>query len=375
MTNITANLQPTVSAIVPARNEEATIAACIESLAQQPEITEILVVNDHSTDRTAEIVRGLTRYHPQLRLIDSAPLPPGWVGKNHAVWQAAQRAIGDWLLFTDADVLHEKNSTARALEIARVQPAESGGTVTPDYAPEAASAPQLISFSPEQITQTWYEKSLIPVVYCRLAKKFDFDKVNDPGDSAAAANGQFLLISRAAYDAVGGHAAIASEILEDVALAKRVKAAGYRICFGPGQGIVSVRMYRTFSAMWEGWTKNLYQLMGGDQRSISIETALSVLPIIFFGLLVGLFWGLSSSWRVGLLTALLGLAIWHWKYSRELKSNHFSTRLTRYGLPGKFLYVAVLWASHRSHQKGRLAWKGREYPIGTPSASNGAAKK
>ena len=102
------------------------------------------------------------------------------------------------------------------------------------------------------------KKHSIPVVYCRLAGKFSFDDVNDPENRAAAANGQFLLISREAYDTVGGHSSISDAVLEDVALARRVKEAGFAIWFASGRGIVSVRMYRKFGAMWQGWKKNLY---------------------------------------------------------------------------------------------------------------------
>lgn len=127
--------------------------------------------------------------------------------------------------------------------------------------------------------RTWYEKSLIPYVYCRLARKFSFDEVNDPAKPAAAANGQFLLIRRDVYQAVGGHASVAREVLEDVALARRVKAAGHRIWFASGKGIVRVRMYRTFGAMWEGWKKNLYPLMGGGARTVAGEYVRAKFPI------------------------------------------------------------------------------------------------
>ncbi len=357
MTNITANTQPTVAAIVPARNEEATISQCVESLAQQPEITEIVVINDQSTDRTVKIVLELMRKHARLRLIEATPLPPRWVGKNHAVWQGSRTAKDDWLLFTDADVLHEKHSVSRALEIASEQNAS------------------LVSFSPKQITESWYEKSLIPAIYCRLAKKFSFERVNDPQNKSAAANGQFLLISRAAYDAVGGHASIASEVLEDVALAQRVKQAGYRIWFGSGQGSVRVRMYRTFAAMWEGWKKNLYRLMGADPASTTAEIAIAMVPILVGAAIVVTIAILSRDWLPTLIGAVIALAVWHLFYSRELAANQFSRTLTCYGLPGKFLYAAVLWASYRSYQKGSLWWKGREYPVGTPHASNDAAKR
>ncbi len=181
----------------------------------------------------------------------------------------------------------------------------------------------LVSFSPEQITKTWYEKSLIPVVYCRLASKFSFDEVNSPSKSAAAANGQFLMITREAYDAVGGHQTIAGEVLEDVALAKRVKETGYRIWFDSGKGIVKVRMYRSFTAMWEGWKKNLYRLMGGDPRSTNAEILNAVVPLLLLVFFVALMWAGSGKWRVGVPAALIALGMWHWMYALELAAISF----------------------------------------------------
>src|SRR5216684_4495921 len=228
-----------VTAIIPARNEESVIAACIASLANQPEIAEILVVNDQSTDGTASVVSGLMEKISHLRLLESGELPDGWVGKNHALWVGVQQAKCAWLLFTDADAEHERDSVSRALQIANQQGAA------------------LVSFSPEQITETWYEKALIPFIYLRLAKRFSYENVNDAKSPAAAANGQFLMLRRDVYEAIGGHSTVAGEVLEDVALAMRVKAAGHRISFGSGKGIVRVRMYRSFQAMWQGWKKNL----------------------------------------------------------------------------------------------------------------------
>src|SRR5271167_1731265 len=240
---------PQVTAIVPARNEEAVVAACVESLVQT-EIAEILVVDDASTDRTGEIVAKLAEKYPQVRLLKAGPLPQGWVGKNHAVWIGTRDARGKWLLFTDADAVHAPDSAKQALAIARSERAS------------------LVSYAPEQVMETWYEKALIPYIYCRLSQFFTYSDVNNPGNPAAAANGQFLLIRRETYDAIGGHASIAGEILEDVALAKRVKETGCRIWFGSGQGVVRVRMYRSFGAMWQGWKKNLYQLIGANGAAL-----------------------------------------------------------------------------------------------------------
>lgn len=333
-----------VTAIIPARNEESVIAACIESLARQPEIAEILVVNDQSTDRTASVVRGLMEKVPNLRLLESAGLPDGWVGKNHALWIGVQQAKGAWLLFTDADAEHESNSAARALQLAQEHNAA------------------LVSFSPEQITENWYEKALIPYVYLRLAKHFSFDNVNDPNSRAAAANGQFLLIRREVYDSIGGHPGVAGEVLEDVAFAMRVKAAGHRIWFGSGQGIIRVRMYRSFSAMWQGWEKNLYRLIGGTPWAVirEMESNLPWIPLLL--LILGL------KYPFLLFLGVLFLIARQTSYGFDLARNHFPFSFIFYYVPAVALYVGVLWASYRSHVHGRIQWKGREYSIATPES-------
>jgi glycosyltransferase involved in cell wall biosynthesis len=198
-----------ISAIVPARNEEASIAACVDALAKQVEVQEIIVVNDQSTDRTAEILRQRMQSDPRVKLLEISEVPPGWVGKNNAAAQGANLATQAWLLFVDADAEVLPGACARAIEIAN-----------------AANA-GLVSFSPEQVTIHWYEKALIPFIYCRLARRFSYDAVNNPKLRVAAANGQFLMLHRSVYDAIGGHASVAGEVLEDVALARRVKDAGY----------------------------------------------------------------------------------------------------------------------------------------------------
>jgi glycosyltransferase involved in cell wall biosynthesis len=341
-----------LSAIVPARNEEAVIGACVESLGRQAEIAEILVVNDQSTDKTAAVVREWMERLPQLRLLETEELPAGWVGKNNAVWLGAREAKGEWLLFTDADAVHSGDSAARALAIA---------------AKENAA---LVSFSPEQIMETWYEKSLIPYVYCRLARRFTYAEVNDPGKTAAAANGQFLMIRRDAYEAVGGHASVAGDVLEDVALAKGVKGAGYRIWFGSGKGIVGVRMYRSFVAMWEGWRKNLYPLMGGSGGGVGKEMARALVPFLATAIAAVSTWRFTGSGMGAIGVLVLGWIGMSVAYDGELRRNQFPQRLIWYGIPGRLLFVGILWASYRGHRRGKLEWKGREYPVGTPGASN-----
>jgi glycosyltransferase involved in cell wall biosynthesis len=345
--------KPRISAIVPARNEEAVIATCVESLAQQKEILEIVVVDDQSTDRTAEIMEELSRSDSRVRLLRSTELPAGWVGKNHAVWLGSREVQGDWLLFTDADAVHAANSAARAMDLAKQHNAA------------------LVSFSPEQVMATWSEKSLIPYVYCRLSQKFSFGEVNDPRSEVAAANGQFILIRRDVYEAVGGHASVANEVLEDVALACRVKKAGHLIWFASGKGIVRVRMYRSFSAMWEGWKKNLYQLVSGHGETVSAEIARAVFPVLAILFATVSVAGLTESLVATVAALAAGSLILSVMYEGELRRAYFPGRLTIYAIPGRLLFAAVLWASYRSHLHGRLEWKGRKYPVGTPDASKG----
>jgi glycosyltransferase involved in cell wall biosynthesis len=341
---LAASRLPAVSAIIPARNEEAVIATCIESLARQQEISEIVVVDDQSTDRTAGVVRNLIGTYPHLRLLQTDGLPDGWVGKNYALWNGMQPATGAWLLFTDADAEHQSNSAARALQIAQEHQAA------------------LVSFSPEQVTENWYEKALIPYIYLRLAKLFSYDEVNDPKSHAAAANGQFLMIRRDVYDAIGGHAGVAGEVLEDVAIAMRVKAAGHRIWFASGKGIVRVRMYRSFDSMWQGWKKNLYRLVSGTPWAAfrEIESSLPWIPLLL--ILIGLKFPLVFFFGVLLLLGRQAV------YGLELVRNHFPFSFIFYYVPAAFLYSGVLWASYRSHAKGRIEWKGREYAIGAPES-------
>ena len=335
-----ASTGPFVSAIVPARNEEENIARCVESLAAQVPIREIIVINDQSTDRTAEILGDLVARIPKVKMLETSELPAGWVGKNYAVSLGAAQAKNEWLLFTDADATHLPRSTERALQDA--------------VAYDAA----LVSYSPEQELCEWWERALVPFVFVRLAEKFRYAQINDPASKAAAANGQYLLIRRDLYDAIGGHSAIAGDVLEDVELARRAKSKGYKIYFAPGAGIARVRMYRTFGAMWQGWVKNLYPLMRDKNGSVTREivTVFPWLPLLLVAF-APIHWALP----------ILGLALIagrHATYAAVLKKNHFAMAGIRFYIPAVALYVCALAVSARRYSKGSVTWKGREYPVG-----------
>jgi glycosyltransferase involved in cell wall biosynthesis len=329
--------RPVVSVIVPARNEEACLGACLESLVIQTGVTfESIVVDDGSTDRTREIAQSF----PGVRVVDPGPLPSGWSGKNNALVAGAKEARGEWLLVTDADTVHRAGSLARSVAEAQRQKAA------------------LLSYSPEQEVHGLWEKAVMPVIFAELASSYRPSEVSDPASSAAAANGQYILVSREAYDAVGGHAAVATSLLEDVALARAVKTSGRKIFFRYGGDAVRTRMYRTFSQLREGWTKNLVLLFRSPAR-------LAVLRLTEFLLIVGsatvaLVAGLRGRTQVSVAVGVLAVILLAFFLNRIRKA-HFSWDANALALIGLPLFSYLLMRSRTAHRKGTVSWKGRHY--------------
>jgi glycosyltransferase involved in cell wall biosynthesis len=323
-----------LSVIIPARNEEANLGACLESLASQPGVAhEIIVVDDHSIDRTAEIARSF----PCVRVLTAPELREGWTGKNNAVAAGAAIACGEWLLFTDADTVHAADSLSASLEEAKLRQAA------------------LISYSPEQVVGTFWEKAVMPVIFAELAATFRPQDVSNPASAAAAANGQFILVRRDVYHAVGGHEAIAGELLEDVALARAVKRAGYKIFFRYGGDRVRTRMYRSFDQLREGWTKNLALLFGWPWKLAALRLAEFAFVLVgIAALLVGVIQGRLLLGIAGLLPALISFL--------RLRRAHFSTGTTLLSLIGLPVFSYLLIRSLRFHAQSRVTWKGRKYP-------------
>jgi len=335
----TATRQLAVSVIIPARDEDCCVGACIRSLIAQTGIAfEIIVVDDHSTDRTREIASSFSGQY--LRVIDAGPLPTGSTGKNHAVYAGSRAARGEWLLFTDADTVHLPGSLARSVAEACRQGAA------------------MLSYSPEQIVKSFGEKAVMPVIFAELAATFRPSQVGDPASPVAAANGQYILITRQAYDAVGGHAAIAGNLLEDVALARAIKRSGRKIFFRFGGDIVRTRMYRTFTQLREGWTKNLALLFPSPLRLAALRTTEFVL--IISSLTLSITAALHGHWRPAIVAGMLGLILYAF-FLRRIRRAHFSREaniLAFFGLP---LFSYLLLRSARAHAKGSVLWKGRTY--------------
>jgi hypothetical protein len=329
--------RPAVSVIVPARNEEATLEACLTSLVAQAGVSfEIIVVDDGSTDRTRQIAQAF----PQVRVVDAGPLPENWTGKNNAMAVGTKTARGGWLLFTDADTIHHPGSLARSLAEAKRHNAA------------------LLSYSPEQEVHGLAEKAVMPVIFAELAATYRPSQVSDPESPAAAANGQYLLISCEAYDAVGGHAAVAVSLLEDVALAKAVKASGRKIFFRYGGDAVSTRMYRNFSQLREGWTKNLALLFPSPGR-------LAALRLTEFALITGsATMAVVEGWRGRLQPAATGAVVaatLAFFFLWRIRKAHFSWDANALALIGLPIFSYLLQRSRISYETGAVKWKGRTY--------------
>src|SRR5271156_3442189 len=321
---------PDVSIIVPARNEEASLGACLASLTAQTGVAfEIIVVDDGSADRTREIAQTFAR----LRVISPEPLRANWTGKNNALVAGAKEAHAKWLLFTDADTVHLPGSLARALEEAKNEPAD------------------LLSYSPRQVVVTFSERAVMPVIFAELAAQYPPHRVREKNSGMAAANGQYILVRRAAYDAVGGHVAVATEILEDVALARLFRNAGLRIFFRYGGDAVRTRMYRNWQQLREGWTRNLALLF----------------PRAEFLAFQSLLWWFAAWLALGVAAYgtvsrrfpwIVFASVWLLLY-RRIHAAHFAivNNLIAIGF-GPPIFAYLLLRSKKAHANGQVSWKG-----------------
>ena len=332
---------PTVSVIVPARNEEACLGACLESLVTQAGVSfEIIVVNDASTDRTREIAKSF----PRVRVVDADPPPPGWTGKNNAMAAGSRVADGEWLLFTDADTVHFPGSLARAVAEAKQHGAA------------------LLSYSPEQEVHGFWEMAVMPVIFSELAATYQPSLVSDPRSPAAAANGQYILITRVAYDAIGGHGAVSNSLLEDVALAKAVKASGHKIFFRFGGDAVRTRMYRSFAQLREGWTKNLALLFPSPAHLALLR--MTEFLLIAGGVAAAVMGTIRGHYKAATVAAVLATAIYGFFLNR-IRRAHFSWQANALSPAGLPLFAYLLLRSRLSYKQGSVRWKGRTYGSST----------
>lgn len=344
---------PLISVCVPARNEERNIQRCCEALlAQTYPNLEILVIDDRSTDSTPQILTALAAGDARLRTLPGEELPAAWAGKPHALSQAAIQARGEWLCFVDADTFIAPQGLASAYAAAQSQQAD------------------LFTLMTEQELGSFWEKVILPLVFTGLTVGFVPRKVNDPTQPDAIANGQFILIERRVYEAVGGHAAIRDSIVEDKDLAVLVKHAGYRLVVADGRAVARTRMYTTLPEMWEGWTKNIFLglkgsagllMLGAFGAFLSLWAAL-LLPLWFAA---GLAWWAAAGWAGGLLIALEAAALGGYLVFQRARVCHQMNIPGWYALTvplGAAVFAGMMAASAWKVLSGQgVTWKGRKY--------------
>ncbi len=343
-----------LSVIIPARDEAATIETVVRSvLASSYEPFEVIVVDDRSSDGTAAIVERIAAGDSRLRLVRGEEPPPGWFGKPHACWQGYRAARGEILVFTDADTRHEPALLEHAV-----------GSL------EAESA-DLLTVAAHQLCLGFWERVVMPQLWLLLGLRYYPARVNRatrPRD--VIANGQFIMMTREAYEAIGTHDAVRDEVAEDLALAQRCVATGRKLWFTYGNTLIETRMYRSLGHLVEGWSKNIYL---GARRSFPDEPVLRalVLPMLVFPMLFWLLppavlaWGavsgeplLAGLTGAALLATAMSLGFW------MLVS--YGMRIPPlYGLGYPLGALVVLFIMARSTFRGRRAveWKGRRYAM------------
>lgn len=322
--------QATVSLLVPMRDEAAGLARFLPALLSQSGVTELIVLDDQSSDGSAALARSIMAGSPQARLVSGAPLPPGWVGKTWACQQLAAEASGELLVYCDADVLLAPGAVEAVLRAMAEQRAD------------------VFSVFPRQLTGSLGEALLTPLIDDVLLCLLPFRLLSMDVPAAATANGALLVFRRPALAELGGFCSVRSEMVEDVALARQARRAGLRLGLALGGELAQTRMYTGYRQVVTGLGKGLLPVTGGSRLRLALAAgwhlAAYTLPLVA-----------ASRRRRWLLPLVLGLA------ERLLVALKCHPRAAwQAGLtplsPIAFLPVAI------QAMRGRQRWKGRSYP-------------
>ena len=339
-------LNELVSIVIPARNEQENIAQCISSaMSQTHETIEIVVLNDGSTDRTGEIILGLSENESKIIYLegDGSPLPDGWFGKPWALQRAQKEAKGDWIAFIDADVQLSAQAIAQTVQYAK------------------ANRLDMITGIGRLEMKSFWEKVLQPAVGGFILAGNSLRKVNDPAQKDKnLANGQFILIHRKAYDKIGQHRCVQANILDDIGIARALVEHDLRYHCLDLQYMFSCRMYTSFSEIWEGWTKNLYAglrySIPNVVIAISFTFSFSVLGQVL--LLLGALNAIPIIWLWwGVLITVLCQSV-------RLVFDIRRHQNILYGLshaPANFIVCLIVINSMLKSLRGTVRWKGRTY--------------
>lgn len=339
---------PLLSVLVPARDEERNIARCLRSLlAQDYPRMEILVLDDHSSDATAAIVAQLAREDRRLVLLQGQPLPEDWHGKAWACYQLARAAGGDWLLFTDADTEHAPGAVSASVAMARQTSAD------------------LLSLFPELVSGGWWERLMLPVIPFALLAGLPLSLVHRARcPRAAIAFGPFMLFSRQGYWRCGGHAAVRTNIVDDMGLAHQIKKAGGRLLMADGCDLVRVRMYRGACDLWQGISKSVFAALHYSWTTLALAFAgvgaAFVGPLAFLGL--GLWRGDTGRAWVGLPLVQIVL-VWAAALAVARRMRMSQAMAFLRPLTMAMTMVIAVHSAWCARLGSGTVWKGRSYQV------------
>ena len=340
---------PSVSILIPARNEAQRIEICLKSLLTQDYPNyEILVLDDQSTDETFNLVRAYTRRKPstkrgqihQLKILKGKEMPKGWLGKPWACYQLSLKSKGEWLFFIDADTWHLPEALKRTVQMAEERKAD------------------VVSLLTRQITQTWMEALIIPVMAFHLLAFFPARLALNTKSwlsRFAGVSGQFIFIRRSVYRSFGGHQTVKNEVVEDLNLGKRLVQKGYRVVLGDGSDFSFCRMYSNAKEVWEGFSKNFFPAVGYSLPFMGLTIGI----LIFVGILpfLVLIWGFKTSlfWPA----LVLSLVLWAVRLLQSVcyRMNKWSVIFHSLGC---LLFALIGLNSFRWYfWRGHGYWKGR----------------
>lgn len=337
---------PFVSVLVPARNEEHNIPNVLVSLLEQDYPNyEVIVLNDSSEDHTGEIISGLKTKYPQLISMNGKPLEPGWTGKCFACRQLYEKSKGDYIIFTDADTVHKKNSILNSVITAQNTNAD------------------MLTLFPEMTMKSFAEKLMMPMLFFTIMLLLPLYFVDKKGFVKFSVGiGPFMMFRRSAYETIGTHETVRSAIVEDVWLGREIKRHGFKLVAADGFGILSVRMYRNFRDIWNGFSKNIFA--GFQYSSLSLFSVMVMYLLLFFVPFILFAYLLSLPFASGNVLILTGLQVIILYIARFLLSARFRLGyLSSLLHPLGALSVPVIsfnswiWIKFRSGTK----WKGRVY--------------
>lgn len=339
---------PLISVLIPARNEEKNIRRCVSSFMKQDyKNLEVIVLDDNSSDSTASIVNELIKKDPRVKLISGQPLKKGWMGKCWACHQLSQEAKGQYYIFTDADTLHYKNTVSRS------------------FAAMVANNLDGISVYPKQITVTFHERMTVPFIIFAIISFVPLvllKKTKSPLFSTGI--GQFFMFSKQAYEKMGGHKSVKSEILEDIHISKQIKKAGYRYMIFDGSDNVYCRMYTNLNEVSAGFSKVIYAAF--DYNAAMEALALTFFSILFLFPFLMLPLGIVIfDWSGHILTHII-IQIFMVLLIKIILAMRFKIRiLDSLLMPVSVCYMLVF--AVRSYFMARIGkgvyWKGRTYNI------------